>query len=127
MAEIPHTLIKGKKQDSSLLWASEEKHLYVKKGTPNKKGDVDWICYQTILCEHDPKGIKCTSRLKRLADGQCFRKSLPHSKHKNHSLIYEDLKSRNKIIDDCIQFSELCDGLSLKVPVSDFFTLAMSK
>lgn len=127
MTDIPHTLIKGKKQDSLLLWASEEKHLYVKKGTPNKNGDVDWICYQTILCENDSREIKCTSRLKRCGNGRCFRKSLPHTKHKNHWLIYEDLLSRNKIIDDCIKFSEICDGLAQKVPVNDFFTREISK
>lgn len=127
MAEIPHTIVKGHQQNSLLLWAPEEKHLFVKKGTPNRKGDLDWICYQTILCEKDTNETKCTSRIKRKTNGKSFRKSLPHTQHKNHDLIYKDLQSRNGIIDDCIAFSELCDNLALKVPVNDFFTRALSK
>lgn len=127
MAELSHTIIKGHKQNSLLLWAPGEKHLFVKKGTPTKKGFVDWICYQTILCESDINEPNCTARVKRNANNKCFRKSISHTQHKDHFSIYKDLQSRNEIIDDCVAFSDLCDGLAMKIPVDDFFTRSLSK
>lgn len=127
MAEIVAIIIEGHQQGSFLLWAPEEKHLFVKKGTPTKNGDIDWICYQTILCQHDSNETKCTSRLKRAANGVCFRKSLPHKSHKDHTLIYNDLMTKQKIVGDCVQFNKLCEGLAMKVPVNDFFTRELTK
>lgn len=126
MAEVKGHIIKGHKQNSLLLWTPEEKHLFVKKGSPNKKGEVDYICYQTVLIESDESQMKCTARVKKKGN-KYFKKSLPHTKHANHEDIYRDLLSRNEIIDDSIAFSNLCNGLSMKVPVSDFFTRALSK
>lgn len=127
MAEIIATIVKGHQEGSFLLWAHEEKHLFVKKGTPTKNGDIDWICYQTILCQQNPNEIPCTSRLKRSTNGVCIRKSIPHTAHNNHALIYNDLISRQQIVGDCLEFNKLCKGLAMKIPVNDFFTRELAK
>lgn len=122
MGEIVATIIEGHQKGSLLLWAPEEKHLFVRKGTPTKSGDIDWICYQTILRQQDPNETECTSRLKRTTNGICFRNFLTHTAHKNHEIIYKDLMSKHKIVSDSVQFDKLCEGLAMKVPVNDFFT-----
>lgn len=127
MEKIAVEKIQSSRSDGVLLWASEEKHVYVKKSTSPVTGLEDWICYQTIIRKTHPDAPECTSRV--LVDPEnmtAVRKRVNHTNHQNHELIFKDLASRNKIINDCVQLKEMCDGLSIDVRASDVFTREMA-
>lgn len=127
MADISYEIIQGHRSDSWLLWSPQEKLLYSKKRV-GSNGMEDWICYQDMIRKKQPDATSCTCRL--LVDRSkptCSRKSIEHTSHMNHQLIYDDLMSRNKIIKDCSDFNALTKGLSLQVPAQDFFTRELAK
>lgn len=40
----------------------------------------------------------------------------------NHEMLYKDMKSKNKIIDDVVSLSKQLENLSTEVPAPDIFT-----
>lgn len=88
------------------------------------KGGTDYICYQSILRKNlkKKKIPNCTSRVKIDNCGLCTRKRIPHSTHMNHEMLYKDMKSKNKIIDDVVSLSKQLENLSTEVPAPDIFT-----
>lgn len=120
--------IRGKRRDSWLLWALEEKHLYVKHRV-NGSQNEDWICYQNILCKTNKNAVKCTSAVQIGSNKICRPKNgqNPHTKHANHQLIHDDLVSLNNIKDDCIAAKKSSSGLSTDISASDIFTREIAK
>lgn len=78
--------------------------------------------------EKKDKVLNCTARVKiDKMETVCSRNNVSHSRHHNHENIYKEMVSKNAIIDKCIEFKKVTEGLPLKVPASDIFTLEMSK
>lgn len=128
MEQLPYKILTGHRRDGTLLYSLNEKYLYVKKKHHNCTGKEDWICYQEILCKSDSSATPCTSRV--LVDPKtcsCVQKQVAHSIHPNHELILKDLISRNQIVDDVITLRDLCENLSIDVPVGDIFTRELAK
>lgn len=124
---MEYEILLGHRSDGNLLWIQEEKNLYIKKKT-HKSGLEDWICYEQILQRNKTETASCTSRV--LVDRQtklCTRKKIEHIQHPNHDVIYKDLQTRNKIIDDSIAMRNLCEDLSVNVPAFDIFTREVAK
>lgn len=121
LKNIPYEIIPGHRRDAQLLWSPDEKYLYFRKKIDN--GMEDWGCYQEMLRKKNPGATSCSARLSvDRSRPTCSSKSMAHSAHNNHELIYMDLISRNKIVDDCINLKNAVEGLSIDVPVADIFT-----
>lgn len=91
------------------------------------KSGTDYVCYQTILRKNTKNNAKeeiraCTSRVKIGKHGECKSKTIPHSIHANHELIFKDFKSKNNIIDDVVTLSKQLKNLSTQVSTLDVFT-----
>lgn len=128
MEQLPYKILTGHRRDGALLFSMNEKYLYVKKKHHKSTGKEDWICYQEILCKSDSNAMPCTSRV--LVDpktGSCTHKQIAHTYHPNHELILKDLISRNKIVDDVITLRELCENLSIDIPVGNIFTRELAR
>lgn len=117
--------VKGHRKNSSLLWISVEGHLYFRKY--NRRGKKEFSCYQNIL-KQNPKNQanKCSAAVE-VQPGQCIRNLKAHSCHPDHRKIFDDLQSRNAIIDVCAKMKKIVKGLLIKVPAQEIFTLEMSK
>lgn len=127
MESVSVEIISSSRSDGFLLWSAKEKHLYYKKQT-HKNGKEDWICYQGMIIKTQKTAMQCTSRL--LVDRSnltAFRKRILHSDHENHLLIYKDLLTRTKIVTDCVQLKQLCEGLSMDIRANDIFTRELAK
>lgn len=122
MQHLPYKTVMGHRRNAQLLWVPTKKHIYVKK-------EGEWICYQTILLKSDSNAIKCTSRVQTISDSLCIQKNVfvPHTNHEDHEKIYNDLISRNKIIDQCVEMKNLSDGLTISIPSKDIFTRKMAR
>lgn len=96
-------IIQGIKEGSQLLHVLPEDMLYVKKVERN--GDVEWICYQTILCKpkknKKEQSVMCTARIKQRRDGTFERMGKPHTNHTDHESIRRDMKKRNNMKTAC--------------------------
>lgn len=98
--DMDYQIVKGKREDSELLYVPSEKILYVKKVERN---DCQvYICYQTILSSPKKKTPgnfhpKCTARVTLDHSGTLTKNSIEHTLHENHDHIYADMKSVNNI------------------------------
>lgn len=120
--------IRGARYDSELIWVAEHKCLYVKNVT--RRGHEEFVCYQTVITDPKKKdcyGIRCTRRVKIHLETKelVCRDMTPHN-HPSHELLFHDMQSKNKIIDDCIAIAHVSKGLAIKVPISDIFIREIS-
>lgn len=129
MSDVSYEIVRGLRRDSQLIWVPNDGCLFVKK--ESRRGFDEYVCYQTII--GDPKKKKsenfkpCTCRIKIDIETKIVApRGKGHSEHENHVILYKDMQSKNKIVDDCIAISEACKGLSIKVPTNDIFTREIS-
>lgn len=73
------------------------------------------------------KVLNCTARVKIDGQGKCLRNKVNHSKHDNHESLKKDMISKNRFIDKCIEFKNVAEGLPVKVPANDIFTVELSR
>lgn len=144
--------IEGLRRNAKVVWVPRERHLYVRN--VKRGGNIEYICYQKVLCnqniterkdknnndesigKHERKKkknnkreivLKCNARV--IVDGneKYTRNKIEHTFHENHEHIYKDMVSKNKIIDRCVAHKKVTEGLAVKVPTHDFFTLELAK
>lgn len=124
MAEVPFIMVKGHRRNALLLFAYEDRHLYVRKYRRN--GKEEFVCYQSILRKSDTCAKACAAGV-IFQNSICSRKKIKHSRHEHHQSIYDDLVTRSRIIDRCISLKDAREGLVFSVPAQDIFTLEMSQ
>lgn len=115
MESLTFEIIRGHRIDSTLLWVPAEQNLYYKKCTRN--GKEEYECYQTILRKNGKTEYKpayCTAGAV-VKDGVCNHKVNGHTNHSNHTEIFINLNSRNKILDRCIAMKDITDEVSHSV------------
>lgn len=96
---MKYEIIKTKYGNES-LYVPAEQMLYVSTG--RKK---DYICYQTVLRSQKNKDCQkhraCTCRIRRLANGLCYRLNVLHSPHPDHKIIVSDKKIMESVLQKC--------------------------
>lgn len=130
-----------------------DKHLYnLKCNRPN--GNVEYICYQTILCKQMKKektqsigsqseGMKqlemklakqdtgcqpnCSARVIIKPDKTLSRNKIHHTNHDNHEVIVSDLESIDEMEKVCTFMRENIPLSAHKVSPKDIFLQVMAK
>lgn len=99
-------IIKGKK-GGDLLYVPSEQMLYTFEDE-RKDGTKIFVCYQKTLIRNDSNQIKCSSRVRLFPNGTCERMNLfvPHAIHPDHSQLFLDKKSMNRMKEQCTYLSE---------------------
>lgn len=120
-----YTILKGNRDDYSLLYVLEDKCLYVKKIARETK--IEWICYQTVLIKKDSTQPKCTARVIIHPDGTMTRNKIRHSNHCDHFNIRQDLDSLNAMKERCDYIRTNLDTVSSKISALDIFLQEMKK
>lgn len=123
--EIKFTTVKGHRLNSILLWSYDESCLYFRKY--KRSGKETFLCYENILKKNSKNNSKQCSAIVVLKDGTCRRTLKRHASHPDHKQIYNDLETRNSIVDKCVAMKEILEGIPFKIPDQDIFTLALSK
>lgn len=98
-----------------------------KKHNKSKVGKSEKLDKERKENKEEMKVLNCTARVKIDKKGNCTRNNVPHSRHDNHENIYNEMVTKNGIIDKCVEFKKVAKGLSIKVPANDIFTLELSK
>lgn len=114
-------IVEGKRKGSKLVWIPEENHLYYIKDERGAR--KVYLCYQN----REDKNSSCPARRFIDSDGQVTSNQIPHANHPNHEQIYNDLKTRSKIIQSCIQASTALEDLHVTVPTQQIFTRELAR
>lgn len=123
-----YEIITGDRRNGKILYVPKLKCLYVKKSST--KSGSDWICYQTIIKKRQGSSdgiLSCTSRVRIDINGICTVKRIPHTAHARHEIIYKDMKSKNRFIDDVVEISMVLEDFPVDVSNKDIFTRNMAK
>lgn len=75
----------------------------------------------------EKKEIICTARLYYGINGTFVRNKVEHTSHDNHEFLRNEIVTKNNIIDRCTEFQKVAEGLPIRVPANDIFTLEVSK
>lgn len=120
-----YVYLKGSRDDYNLLYVFSDKCLYIKK-VVRENQNVEWICYQSVLVKKDKNNqLKCTARAIIKPDGTLTRNKVSHSKHSDHSCIYEDMISLNNMREKCDYVKQNFDSVAHKVSALDIFLQEM--
>lgn len=125
---LEYKIVNGKREGSELLYAIEEKILYLKK---IKRGqNTIFRCYQRVLSKskeaNDKDGTICNGEVTVDEDGICYRRT-PHSQHEHHEHIMNDLESFNTMKKDCRYLNEKYGVVANKISEQDVFCAEMKK
>lgn len=118
--------LKGFRDGSCLLHVFQDNCLYVRK-VVRANNKEEWICYQSILVKKDVNQIKCTARVFIHDDGTMTRNKISHSKHCDHVVILQDMKSLNDMKNHCDFIREKFDTFAHKITAQDIFLQEMKK